>query len=481
MLPPNVARPRYDRRRQRIGIIHLGIGAFHRAHQAVYTDEALSAGDKDWAIAGVSLRARTVHDQLMPQDGLYTVSESDNGGNTTRLVAAIREVIVAREQPARVIDLLASPDVRIVSLTITENGYQRAADQSLDFSAPEVAADLSGIASPQSIYGFLAAALARRRAAGVPGLTLLSCDNLTANGRQLSRLLESFLERRDTQLVCWFRAECACPSTMVDRIVPTTTVASLDTVAARLGQHDAGAVFTEPFSQWVIEDRFAGPHPRWDVGGAQFVSDVQPYELAKLRMLNGAHSALAYLGLFRGHQFVHEAVADQQVRGVVEKLMRVEAAASLPAVIGFDPEAYADRLLERFANRALLHRLAQIAMDGSQKIPQRWLPTLRYHQQRGRLCSALLKSLAAWIAYVRADRFSVEDPRAADLARLWQAAGHEQIVAALFGPDGYFHHDWIANESEAQVLRQELQRYTANAVVSPREERERTSGDACRE
>jgi fructuronate reductase len=448
-------------------MVHLGLGAFHRAHQAVYTDDALCAGDRDWTIVGISLRGTAVRDQLIPQDCLYTVNERDNGGDTTRLIGAIRGVLVATEQPAQVIALLASADTRIVSLTITEKGYLRGLDQSLDIHAPQVAADLAGSTTPQSIYGLLAAALGLRRDAGLPGLTLLSCDNLAANGAQLTRLLDNFLERRDAKLARWFRNECTCPSTMVDRIVPATTPANLDALGARLGQTDAGAVFTEPFRQWVIEDRFAGPHPRWDLSGAQFVSAVGPYELGKLRMLNGAHSALAYLGMLRGHQFVHEAVADGSVREVIERLMRVEAAASLPSVSGLDPSTYADRLLERFGNRALPHRLAQIAIDGSQKLPQRWLSTLRYHQQLGHLCPALLKSLAAWIAYVRGDRFTVIDPQAAELARLWQTAGREHIVAALFGPDGYFHGDWIANESEAQKLQQELSSYAGERPGDP--------------
>jgi fructuronate reductase len=466
-LPPHVLRPQYDREKQRVGIVHLGLGAFHRAHQAVYTDDALCAGDRDWAIAGISLRGTTVRDQLIPQDCLYTVNERDDDGDTTRLIGAIQNIVAATEQPAQAIALLASADTRIVSLTITEKGYLRRLDQSLDVNAPQVAADLTGSTTPQSIYGFLAVALGLRRDAGLPGLTLLSCDNLAANGAQLARLLDSFLERRDATLARWFRSECTCPSTMVDRIVPATTPADLEVLGARLGQSDAGAVFTEPFRQWVIEDRFAGPHPRWDLGGVQFVSAVGPYELGKLRMLNAAHSALAYLGLFRGHQFVHEAVADGSVREVIERLMRVEAAASLPTAPGLDPGAYADRLLERFGNRALPHRLAQIAIDGSHKIPQRWLSTLRYHQQHGHLCPALLKSLAAWIAYVRGDRFTVIDPQAPQLARLWQTAGRERIVAALFGPDGHFHRDWIANESEAHKLQQELSSYAGALSGDP--------------
>lgn len=452
-IAPHVVRPGYDRGEQKCGIVHFGIGAFHRAHQAVYTDDAMAAGDRDWGILGVSLRSADVRDQMEPQDGLYTVAQRSSAGAAVRLIGAVRQVLVAPENPQAVIDALASPDIHVVTFTITEKGYCRSPDGTLDVGAADVAHDLSGAANPRTIYGFLARALAPRRAGGLPGLSLVSCDNLADNGALLAALLDDFLGRIDSRLANWTRTHCACPSTMVDRIVPATTPADRDALAAEIGLDDAAAVVTEPFRQWVIEDRFAGPRPRWEAGGAQLVADVRAYETAKLRMLNGAHSALAYLGLHGGHDFVHQTIADPAIRPLIERLMRHEAAMTLDPAEGLDPDAYADALLDRFANSALPHRLAQIAMDGSQKIPQRWLKPLAINRAAGRECPATLAALAAWIAHIRGDARAVDDPMAAELAALWRKAGAEGIAPALFGTDGLFAANWVASPDDQRTLK----------------------------
>ena len=454
-LAGHVARPDYDWQAQRCGIVHFGIGAFHRAHQAAYADAAMAAGERDWRITGVSLRSGDVAAQINPQDGLYTLTERSGEGAATRLIGSVAGVIVAPEQPEAVIAALASPDTRIVSFTVTEKGYVRAADGTLDCGNPALAADLAGHGAPRTIYGFLAAGLARRRAAGLPGLTLLSCDNLADNGRQLAALTTAFLDRVDPALAAWFAWECRCPSTMVDRIVPAMTDADRAAVALDIGLADEGAIVTEGFTQWVIEDSFAGPRPRWEAVGAQLVADVSAWEAAKLRMLNGAHSALAYLGLERGHAFVHQAVADPAIRPLVERIMRVEAAATLDPASGIDAPAYADELLRRFANSALDHRLMQIAMDGSQKIPQRWLEPLAINQRAGRECPATLAALAAWCRHVRGDARPVDDPQAEPLAALWEAHGASGITSALFGPGGLFAATWTASPAaRAEIERQ---------------------------
>lgn len=428
-LTTSVLRPAYDRAAQAIGIVHIGIGAFHRAHQAWYTDAAMNAGDRDWAIAGVSLRSAEVAEQLNPQDGLYTVTERSGAGWDTRLVGAVSDVLVAPENPDAVIARLAAPETQIVSLTITEKGYCRAADGSLD----------PALAGPGSAFGLIAAALRRRHDAGLAGLTLMSCDNLADNGRQLARLLAEYLDRHDPVLRAWFETECCCPSTMVDRIVPATTDADRAELAARIGLADYGAVMTEPFSQWVIEDRFAGPRPRWEAVGAQLVSDVRSYETAKLRMLNGAHSLLAYVGLAQGHTYVHQAVADPAIRALAMRLLREEAAPTIAAAPGQDLPAYASALLDRFANPALEHKLIQIAMDGSQKIPQRWLETLAENQRKGRDCPAIRVGITTWISHLRGTNGPVDDPRAADLA---MAAASPDPVSALFGAVGLLASQW---------------------------------------
>lgn len=428
-IPAPVRAPGYDRAGQTAGIVHIGIGAFHRAHQAVYTDDAMGAGDRDWGIIGVSLRSGDVAAQLGPQDGLYTVSTRSAVGTQLRLIGAVRKVLVAADDGQAVIDAIAAPTTHIVSFTVTEKGYLRRADGSLDLAAA---------AGKPSLYRFVAAGIAARKAAGFGGLTLLSCDNLASNGAVLRRLMREYLAACHPDLSAWFDTTCTCPATMIDRIVPATTDADRAAVEAALGARDEGAVVTEGFSQWVIEDDFAGPRPRWEAVGAELVADVAPYETAKLRMLNGAHSALAYIGLGKGHKFVHQAIADPEIRPVIERLMRDEAAPTIDAAPGQNLAAYANALLGRFANPALDHRLIQIAMDGSQKIPQRWLETLAWHQKRGARCPSLEEAIAAWIAFLRSGHM-IDDPLA---DKLREAAAGSDAMERLFGDDGLIASDW---------------------------------------
>jgi fructuronate reductase len=451
-LAPDVARPGYDAGSQRAGIVHFGIGAFHRAHQAVYTDDAMAAGDRDWRIIGVSLRSADVAAQLNPQNGFYMLVQRSTDQVSARLIGAVAGVIVAADAPDAVIDALASADTHIVSFTVTEKGYVRRPDGALDWDNADVVSDRAGSAPPRTIYGFVAAGLARRKAAGLPGLTLLSCDNLADNGARLQRLMGDYLSATDPSLAEWFNQHCRCPGTMVDRIVPAMTDADRRWIASVTGMEDQGAVISEPFCQWVIEDDFAGPRPRWEAVGAQLVRDVGPYEAAKLRMLNGAHSALAYLGLDRGHDYVHQAIGDPPLRSVIDTLMREEAAATLERDAEIDLGAYADALIARFANAALQHRLAQIAMDGSQKIPQRWLEPLAINQAAGRTAPATLQALAAWIDHAQGAKRPVDDPMAAQLATVWEQNGAGGIAAALFGSGGLFASTWQAGANDLAVL-----------------------------
>lgn len=420
-LPAAVAAGAYDRDGQAIGIVHFGIGAFHRAHMAWYTDLALGAGERDWLISGVSLRSMDVAQQLNPQDGYYTLTERSQAGADTRLIGAVREVLFAPEAGGEVVARLADPACRIVSFTVTEKGYARAGDGTLDLTLAEV-----------SFYPLLTRGLARRRAQGSPGLTLLSCDNLADNGRVLRKLMRQWLTARAPDLLGWFDAECRVPSTMINRIVPRTSEEDRAELAGRIGIADEGAVFAEPFSQWVIEDDFAQGRPAWESHGAQLVADVSPYETAKLRMLNGAHSLLAYCGLRSGHDFVHEAVADPILRDLASRLMLEEAASTIDPAEGQDLGAYAAALLERFANPALRHSLAQIAMDGTQKIPQRWLDTALARHAAGLASPAIARAFAAWLWHIEDGRF-VDDPQGTELRRLAAAEGSEAMVAHCFG------------------------------------------------
>lgn len=449
-LPQGLALPGYDRGAKRAGIVHFGLGAFTRAHQAWYTDRAMAAAGGDWLILGVSLRSPEVGEQLNPQDGLYTLAERSGGGTDRRVIGAVRKVLLASAEREAIVAAVAAPSTPIVTFTVTEKGYCRQADGSLNLTLAE-----------QGFYPLLAEALARRRAAGSGGLTLLSCDNLADNGHQLRRLLRDYVAARDPGLWPWIEQHCTFPCSMVDRIVPATTEADRAEAAAALGLEDCGLVVTEPFSQWVIEDRFAGPRPAWDQVGAELVSDVAPYETAKLRMLNGAHSALAYCGLSAGHCFVHEAIADPLLHPLVSGLMREEAAPTIAAAPGQDLDVYAAALLARFANPALNHRLIQIAMDGSQKIPQRWLATLAANQRMGRRCPAILTALAAWLGHVRGDNVDrwgpVDDPRAAELAAAWASHGAAGIVGALFDAGGLMAGEWVPTPEDRVMLGEALE------------------------
>jgi fructuronate reductase len=448
-LPAGVPSPAYDADRRGVGIVHFGIGAFHRAHMAAYTDDAMAAGEGDWRILGVSLRSASVRDQLVPQDGLYTLVERSAEGDKARIIGAVADVVVAREDCEKLVSALAAPTTHVASFTITEKGYCRAPDGSLDLD----------LADRFSAYSYLAEAFRRRRDAGLRGLSLLSCDNLAGNGGQIKRLTSEYLEAHAPDLVNWFRDECACPSTMVDRIVPATTDADRAEIEAMLGMRDEAVVVTEPFSQWVIEDNFAGPRPTWEQHGVQITSDVHAFENAKLRMLNGAHSALAYLGLQRGHEFVHQAIADPELAPLIDRLMREEAATSLTPAPGQDLAAYADALIGRFKNPALNHRLIQIAMDGSQKIPQRWLETLAFHQQQGRQCPAILKAMSAWLTHVRGDVRPVDDPVAEQLAECWARTGRDAVAAALFGRGGMLASTWQPSDADITMINVDVREF----------------------
>jgi fructuronate reductase len=431
-LPSSVSRPAYDRDARGVGIVHFGIGAFHRAHMAAYTDNAMATDSGDWRILGVSLRSASARNQMHAQDGLYTLVERSAAGSKARVIGAVANVLVAYQERERLVAALAAPTTHIVSFTITEKGYCRAPDGSLDMV----------LADDRSAYSYLAKAFLRRRDAGLHGLTLLSCDNLAANGAQLQRLMGEYLDMHAPDLRGWFDNECACPSTMVDRIVPATTDADRTEIEAMLGMRDEAVVVTEPFSQWVIEDRFAGPRPIWEKHGVQITRDVHAYETAKLRMLNGAHSALAYMGLNRGHEFVHEAITDADLAPLIDRLLREEAATSLSPTPGQDLNAYANALIERFKNPALNHRLNQIAMDGSQKIPQRWLETLSFHQQRGKQCPAILAGINAWVDFINRKEGNVEDPLAARLFAHVSGKSRTDAIAALFGTGGLLVSGW---------------------------------------
>ncbi len=411
-LPREMA-PLVDPRELPCGIVHLGLGAFHRAHQAVCTEHAVAAAGGDWGICGVAQRRGRVRDQLAPQDGLYSVMVRGADGTRLRVIGVEREALLAAEDPAAVVARVADPGIHVVTLTVTEKGYHfDPATGSLRWDHPELVGDLAG-EGPYTPIGQLGLGLAARRRAGSGPLSIVCCDNLADNGAVVASLVRQFVERLPDSdgLVDWIEREVRFPSTMVDRIVPATTAADRQAAAERLGVRDEGVVVTEPFSQWVIQERFAGPRPAWERGGAFFTDDVRPFERAKVRLLNGSHSTLAYLAQLAGYELVSDVLAaDSPIVGLIERLMSVEVVPTLEPVAGLEFDRYQAELLERFANPALPHRTAQIAMDGSQKLPQRLLGTVADARRAGAEPVAALLGVAAWIRWI-VDR-TADDGRA---------------------------------------------------------------------
>ncbi|HUD94145.1 mannitol dehydrogenase family protein [Sphingobium sp.] len=439
-LPADVVRPAYNRAAVTCGVVHLGIGAFHRAHQAVVFDDALIAGDLRWGITAASLRSPAVRDQMAPQDGLYTMLVRDGSAEQARILGVVQQVIVAPEEPQALLAALASPDTHIVTLTITEKGYKLdPATGALIESDPQLAADIASLDSPQTAPGYLVAALAMRRAAGLPPFTAISCDNLPHNGTRLRDAVIALARRHDAGLADWIAGEGAFPQTMVDRIVPATTAEDIAALGERLGVEDQAMVKTEPFLQWVIEDKFCGPRPEFGAG-VQVTQAVAPWEEAKLRLLNGSHSGIAYLGGLACIDHVHEVLALPEARVFVETLWD-EAETTLSPPPELDVAAYRRELMARFDNPTLRHRTRQIAMDGSQKLPQRLLHTIAARLEAGQGIDALSLAVAAWFRWQagmddNGVAHKVDDPLAdAIAAALAGAATTEDRVAAILAFD----------------------------------------------
>ena len=417
-LPDAVVRPTYDPSGVGIGIVHLGIGAFHRAHQAVFTDDVLCSTGGNWGIAGVSMRHADVADALTAQDNLYTV-EILSAQPVYRVIAAVRRALAAPTQRSELTDLLASPDTHIVTLTITEKGYCLGVDGELDISNAVVIHDLAYCREPTSAIGWLAHGLLARYHSHRRPLTIISCDNLKSNGSKLQHAVTAYVERIAPHMLGWLRDAVTFPRTVVDCIVPATTSASRARVQEALGVTDQACVTREPFSQWVIENAFAGPRPAWESVGALLVDNVEGYGKLKLHVLNCCHSALAYLGLPRGYTYVHEAIADPGIEGFLENLVRSEIT---PALAPLNVEDYWRSVSTRFANPAINHRLTQIAEDGSLKIAERVFPLLIANGVSGAPLESLARIVRCWLAFAGSQ--PVKDPQQALLASWARDGGH---------------------------------------------------------
>jgi fructuronate reductase len=420
--------PTYDRGATRIGIVHIGPGAFHRAHQAYYVDTLLHS-DKRWAIAALSLKSTGLRDALAPQQGLYTLIEL-GAAPRARVIGAIRELLVGATDSEAAFTRLTARDTRIVSLTVTEKGYCLDAGNQLDAANADIAHDLANPGQPRSTIGWIVEGLRRRYAQGIPPYAVLSCDNLPDNGAVLKRALVAFARSSDANLARWIEAEVTCPRTMVDSITPATDDALRARAEKITGVLDAWPVQREPFTQWVVEDVPAMRDADWASVGVTLAKDVGVYDRAKLRLLNGPHSTLAYLGLLRGHESVADAMRDEQLAQFVELLMTKDLAPSLGAAPGLDVEHYISAVLARFRNPGIRHLLSQIAWDGSKKLPVRLTVTIGEAIRAGRPIHRLLMPIAAWMRFVvRQAKTGVPivDPDAARLATIGAACSGEAL------------------------------------------------------
>jgi fructuronate reductase len=414
--------PTYNRDATRFGIVHIGPGAFHRAHQAYYVDTLLHS-DKRWAISALSLKSTGLRDALKDQQGLYTLVEL-GAAPRARVIGAIRELLVGSTDAEAAFARLVSRDIRLVSLTVTEKGYCLDARNQLDVGNADIVHDLANPSRPRSTIGWIVEALARRRAAGNPPFTVLSCDNLPQNGTVLHRALVAFAAQRDAGLAQWIEAEVVCPKTMVDSITPATDDALRAKARSLTGLTDEWPIQREPFTQWVIEDLPAMRDADWQSVGVTLAKDVGVHDRAKLRILNGSHSTLAYVGSLRGHESVADAMRDEQLAKFVELLMTEDLGPSLGATPGLDVGHYISAVLARFRNPGIRHLLSQIAWDGSKKLPVRIVTTMTEALQAGRPIHRLAVPLAAWMRFISRQAkagVAIVDPDAARLAEIGAA------------------------------------------------------------
>jgi mannitol-1-phosphate/altronate dehydrogenase len=443
-----VSVPTYDRAALTPAIVHMGVGGFHRAHQALYLDELAERGiSTDWGVVGVGLRRRDMKAALEPQDGLFTVVRRGEDEDDARVVGSILEVLYAPDEPDAVLAALADPRTRIVTLTITGGGYHVDTETGELEEDDEIRADLADPGAPRTALGYLAEGLDRRRRAGTAPFTVLSCDNVPTNGRTARAALLAFAERRDPELARWIGEQVAFPNTMVDRITPETTDETHELVAEDYGVEDRWPVVTESFTQWIVEDRFCNGRPPLEEVGVRFVDDVEPYERMKKRLLNGSHSALGYVGYLLGHRDTAGAMTDPLVRRYLACLMAHEISPLLPQVPGIDLAEYRTTLLERFSNPKVGDQLARLCGRGSTKVPAYLLPSIVEARREGRPHELLTLAVAAWVRYLRGvdlegREIAIKDARLDELQPLAREGGDDPALlmeaSRVFG--------WLADD-----------------------------------
>ena len=450
-LPSDIQRPNYDAQEHGVGIVHIGIGAFHRGHQAVFTDDALAKSGGNWRITGVSLRSPAVKEQLNPQDGLFTLIEKRAGKSSARLIASIKEVIAASEEPHKLGEVLADPNIKIVTMTITEKGYHY--DQStgaIDWHSSDIQHDLMYPDKPKSMPGHLVkACLSRMKSehSHSSKLTVISCDNLPENGAVVESVVLGLASRLNKEVAVWIQNNVSFCSSMVDRIVPKVTAADGQSLTEQYGYADYGLIVTEPFKQWVIEDNFCTERPDWASAGVLFVDRVSDYEKLKLRTLNGTHSALAYMGVLLGHEYIHQAIGDPLLAGIVKRLMQNETGPTIPTFANVDLADYQQQIIQRFENSDIAYATQQVASDGSQKLQQRILQAMSelYRDQKEENTVCLMATIVCWLRYLKGVdesgiTYVVNDPIASLLSTLvsehWKKPA--ELVAALYEQTSIF-------------------------------------------
>lgn len=442
-IPAAVSTPQYDRENSGVGIVHLGLGAFHKAHQAFYTEAAMAARGGDWKIIGVSMRNDQIAADFNAQNGLYTILEKGADETKAQVIGSIAHALCARTQPDAVLEALCAPGVRVVTTTVTEKGYGiDRATGGVDPSNPVIAQDLARETPPIGVIGLIVAALEKRRARGLPAFSVLCCDNLPENGAFMRAGLIDFANRFDPELGRWIAENVACPSSMVDRITPAQTAETRALARTLTGTEDILAIETEPFHQWVIEDNFPSGRPHWEAAGAIFTKDVAAFEKMKLRLLNGSHSLIAYMGQLLEKQYVRDVMDDPGLANIVRRHLEA-AATTLPPMSGIDLTRYCDDLVERFRNPNIAHETLQIAADGSEKMPQRIFAPAVDALHTNQPVRAFAFVTALWIWFCRGEETAgvartLSDPRRDQLKKAALGATQDAILVEFEKIPGLF-------------------------------------------
>jgi len=469
--PPGVAVPTYDRASVTAGIVHIGVGGFHRAHQAMYLDALMTEGKAlDWGICGLGVlpHDRRMAEVLNTQNGLYTLVVKHNDGTwEPRVIGSIVDFLFAPDDPDAAIERMADPAVRIVSLTITEGGYNfNAVTGEFDAGNPDVRADLAEGATPRTTFGLVTEALRRRRQRRVPPFTVMSCDNIQGNGEVAHRMFIAYARLKDNDLADWIEAEVPFPNSMVDRITPVTTDEDRAAVAERFGIADGWPVVCEPFTQWVLEDRFPQGRPPYQDVGVQVVSDVVPYELMKLRLLNASHQGLCYFAYLMGYRLVHDAARDPLIAEFLLGYMAEEGAPTLEPVPGIDLDAYQHQLIERFSNEGVRDTVARLCAESSDRIPKWLLPVVRDRLAAGTVPVRSIAIVASWARYAEGVDESGEPIQVVDRLRdrLVPAAQRQREDPDAFISDREVFGDLVDDEHFRGTYREVLASLHANGA-----------------